>query len=109
MTDQVIYVSLDTSKDPKVQVNPVVLGKPKIKWRVDSDSPESFKFHSLVFDNPAPFTQKKFEDHKINVDDDMSGVGTEYPYTLTVEDDNGNQYTTTKAALNPGDKPVIRN
>jgi len=109
MTDQVIYVSLDTSKDPKVQVNPVVLGKPKIKWRVDTDSPESFKFKSLVFDYPAPFTEKKFEDHKINVDDDMSTAEPEYPYTLTVVDDNGDEYNTTTDEMVPGDKPVIRN
>lgn len=106
--DKKVYVYLDTSENPRVQVDPKVLGRKNMKWRRENGS-ESFKFVSISFIPPGPFDIKTVTDVRINVKND--GTAGEYEYIITVEDSSGTQHTTTE--LNPppntGDKPVIRN
>ena len=100
-----LRVTLVVGGDPAVQMDPIVLGKSKIKWRRDSDSTD-FDFAGIS-GLPGSFTTKKSTRKKINVTDGM--VPGDYPYTIAVTKD-GHTYTS-NAAVPPdtGGKPVIRN
>jgi hypothetical protein len=102
-----LYVYLNTAANPPVQVDPVVLGRSKLKWRKE-DEDQDFEFKSINFNPSGPFSDKEVEDDKINVKND--GTAGDYKYTLIVETSDGTQYSTTEAGPPaPGDKPVIRN
>jgi serine protease len=95
MTDKTVHVFLDTSLNPPVQVDPCVLGRAKMKWRMEPGS-ANFKFVNIDFDPSDPFTIEKRKDDKLNVANSLAPGN--YKYTLTVEarrrhavhDDGGN-------------------
>ena len=107
--DKTIYVYLDTSRNPPERVDPIVLGRSKMKWRKESDSPD-FDFVGIEFIPKEPFEIKKDTASKINVDNDLTEGDYEYILTVRAEAD-GQEYDTTEIdpPPGPGDKPVIRN
>ncbi len=100
-----LRVNLNTSADPQVQIDPIVLGKPKLKWRKDKSSPD-FEFVGIS-GFPESFTTTKNTKKKINVTNSM--IKGDYEYTVAVEA-GGVTYTST-ASVPPttGGRPVIRN
>jgi len=108
MADKKIDVYLDTTRNPQVQVDPIVLGRSKMEWRRESDSPD-FDFVNIDFDPSGAFTLKDIKPQKIEVSNSLA-VG-DYEYTLTVRSAaNGDLYSTTESGPPaPGDRPVIRN
>jgi len=108
MADKTIHVYFDTTKNPPVQVDPIVLGRSKMKWRKE-DSSQDFTFKNIDFDPSEPFSLTKVDDDKIDADNTLAPG--DFKYTLTIEASDGTLYTTTEAAPPPGagDKPVIRN
>lgn len=100
-----LRVVLDPTADPQVQVDPIVLGQPKLKWRRNSDSME-FDFVGIS-GLPASFVTTKSTRKKINVTNGM--VAGDYDYIIAVRA-GGVTYTSTVAAPPAsGPKPVIRN
>jgi hypothetical protein len=107
MAPKTVYVSLDTTLDPPVQVDLLILGRTKMKWRKEDDS-ANFRFVNIDFDPVDPFTLEKLEDDELDVANSLAPG--HYKYILTVEADDGMLYTTTQSGPPaPGDKPVIRN
>ncbi|HKJ18219.1 MAG TPA: hypothetical protein VJ984_12770 [Xanthomonadales bacterium] len=115
MANKTIYVRLDITDNPAVQVDPVVLGRAKMKWRPEGDG-DDFEFVNIDFDPSDPFTLTKLRPGKINVDNNLAPNPPTpvdgFEYTITVRDDNGDLHTTTETSGGPpapGDRPVIRN
>lgn len=107
MSEKTVYVFLDTALNPPVQVDPCVLGRRKMKWRMEPGS-ANFRFVNIDFDPSDPFTVDKLKDDKLDVTNSLAPG--HFKYTLTVEADDGTLYTTTESTPPaPGDKPVIRN
>ena len=100
-----LYVRLNIAADPQVQIDPIVLGKPKLKWRREGGTAE-FEFVGIS-GLPASFVTTKSGKKKINVADGM--VPGDHEYTVAVTS-GGHTYTST-ASTPPatGGRPVIRN
>lgn len=103
-----VDVSLDLSKNPKVRIDPIVLGKATITWERESGSPY-FDFVSINYNPGGALSSKDVKAQKITVDNDTSHSG-DHDYIITVRDESGDEYDSTYIDAPPtGDKPVIRN
>ncbi|MGN6312173.1 MAG: hypothetical protein ACTHMO_00255 [Rhodanobacteraceae bacterium] len=108
-----VQVSLDTSADPPVTVNPRVhdvnSGNQTIKWERASN--QTFTFTSLTGLPNPPFGTPSVSDSEITVTDNNTSAAA-YGYTVLVTYNN-QQYSTAPSRLNPRDQtntgPVINN
>lgn len=111
MSQKTLKVRLDPSKNPPVQVDPIVLGRRKMFWKPE-DNPRNFDFVDIDFSSPGapnPFTKKPIKPDKVSASNDTKLQG-DFEYTITVRDENGQEYTSTAVqAPSSGGKPVIRN
>lgn len=109
MAKKTLRVSLDTSLNPAVRVDPVAYGKSKMRWKPEKGS-NNFIFEGIQFLKSAgnPFEIKEVTNDKIKVDNEKSSG--DWEYILTVKDKQGNSHTSTTMGGPPtGGKPVIRN
>lgn len=108
-----VQVSLDTTANPPVTVNPRVhdvnRGNQTIKWERANN--QTFSFSSLSGLPNPPFGTPSISDSEISISDDNTGAAA-YGYTIVVSY-NGNQYSTAPSQPNPRDQsnsgPVINN
>ena len=108
MANKKIDVSLNLAKNPKVQIDPIVLGKSTITWEKESGSPD-FDFMGINFNPAGALSSKNVNANKISVNNDLSILG-DHAYIIYVRDELGDIYDSTYDDSPPtGDKPVIRN
>lgn len=109
-----VQVSLDTSANPPVTVNPRVHnvdnGNQTVKWERANN--QTFTFASLSgLPNPPFGTPPTVSDSEITISDDNTSAAA-YGYTIVVNY-NGQQYSTLPSQPNPRDQnnngPVINN
>jgi len=108
-----VQVSLDTSANPPVTVNPRVHdvnnGNQTIKWERASN--QTFTFTSLTGLPNPPFGTPSVSDSEITVTDNNTSAAA-YGYTIVVTY-NGQQYSTSPSRPNPREQgnngPVINN
>lgn len=108
-----VQVSLDTTADPPVTVNPRVHnvnnGNQTIKWERANN--QTFTFTSLSGLPDPPFGTPSISDSEITITDNNTGP-VAYGYTIVVSL-NGVQYSTAPSRPNPRDQgntgPVINN
>jgi hypothetical protein len=90
-----VQVSLDTSADPPVTVNPQVhnvnQGNQTVKWERANN--ETFTFASLSGLSNPPFDSPGVSDSEISITDNNTGTDAYYAYTIVVNY-NGQQYST---------------
>lgn len=108
-----VQVSLDTSADPPVTVNPRVhdvnRGNQMVTWERASN--QTFTFSSLSGLPNPPFGTPSVSDSEITVTDDNRSAAA-YGYTIVVTY-NGQQYSTAPSRPNPREQgnggPVVNN
>jgi hypothetical protein len=108
-----IQVSLDTTADPPVTVNPRVhdvnQGNHTIKWERGSN--ETFTFTSLTGLPDPPFGPPSVSDDEITISDDNTSA-VAYGYTIVVTL-NGVEYSTDSSQPKIADQnaggPIINN
>lgn len=109
----ILNVTLDTSQDPPVVIDDRDKGAAtgdKIKW-MKSSGPSEFKFVDFQ-PQDAEFEDVDIQHNKIECDFETTNpAGTAHHYTILVEDDEGNQYSSDiPEILNPDEgRAVIRN
>lgn len=100
-----LRVRLNTGGNPQVQIDPIILGERKLKWRAKKGTTK-FDFVGIS-GLPGSFTTTKQTATRISVTNGM--LTGDYEYTVAVEA-GGVTYTST-ATVPPasGGRPVIRN
>jgi hypothetical protein len=100
-----LRVTLNPASDPPVLIDPIVLGKPKLKWRREPDTME-FEFVGIS-GFPDSFATTKATKKKINVTDGM--VPGDHEYVVAVKVGEVTYTSTATVAPTTGGRPVIRN
>lgn len=124
MATVIIYVSLDTSANPPVELknsggnsarDVTAASGDTIKWQ-KQDNNDKFDITGLSPTGPGeaystPTTGGSGQWLQTTFSPPAGDPsGTDYPYTLTVTDEDGKQYTTTETEDTPDNgRPVIRN
>lgn len=108
-----VQVSLDTSANPPVTVNPQIHnvnnGNQTIKWERANN--QTFTFTSLSSLPNPPFGQPSISDSEITITDNNQNNGPDqyYPYTIVVTQ-NGVQYSSAAGGITAQSTgPTIKN
>lgn len=97
-----VQVSLNTSANPPVSVNPQVhdvnQGNQTVKWERANN--QTFTFASVSGLPNPPFSNLSVSDSEVTISDDNPGVDAYYLYTIVVNY-NGQQYSSAPSRPNP--------